>query len=263
MPGMRRNERMHFGNRHGGRRKSGRNLLRKFVIDRMPEEDAEELSAEIDLASEETVEDVIGESVMENIAAIGTGLSDDSALEPQAPKADVVTFGMSSIADIPALMALCSAVSDGMADPDMYVSVPAESFLRASDEFDQTAFCVVARVGQSIAGFFAFERLDLDGHGVAEAAGLTEDALETTWSAYNVAVLPGYRGLRLMQRMLEVGEGEAVKRGALRFVAKTAPDNIPSRRVFEGDGYQPIATATFGGRYEGLTRVVLRKDMIR
>lgn len=254
---------MHFGNRHGGRRKFSRNLLRKFVIDRMPDDDAEELEAELAAEAGETVSDVIGESIAGSVVVVGTGLPENGSVEPPAPRTDVATFSMSNITDVPELMALCSTVSDGMTDPNMYVSVPAESFLRASDELDPTAFCVVARVGKSIAGFFAFERLDLDGHGVAEAAGLTDDALETTWSAYNVAVLPGYRGLRLMQRMLEVGEGEAVKRGALRFVAKTAPDNVPSRRIFEGDGYQPVATAVFGGRYEGLTRVVLRKDMVR
>lgn len=84
-----------------------------------------------------------------------------------------------------------------------------------------------------------------------------EQCLKTTHME-SAAVLPAYRGNHLQQRLMEIAEAEAKKRGYRYLLCTIHPDNLYSKKNALRQGYQVMATKE---KYGGLLRDILMKRL--
>jgi len=71
--------------------------------------------------------------------------------------------------------------------------------------------------------------------------GFSTFACKPLVNVHDVVVLPGYRGLRITQRMLECVEQEARARGACKLTLEVLSGNSSAIRAYEREGFGPFA----------------------
>ena len=148
-------------------------------------------------------------------------------------------------ADVPAIMEIMARAHKNMADPKMYIT-DTEEYVSA--HIDRDGFVLLAQVDGLTAGFFMVCVPGLESNNLGYFLGYSEEKLQQVAMMDSVAVLPEYQGLGLMGRMM----AEAVRLTEREYpilLATVAPDNWPSRKNAEKQGFAPLLQIEKDGGY--------------
>lgn len=154
-----------------------------------------------------------------------------------------ITLRLAKAEDVPAIMEIMHRAHEAMADPSAYITDSAEY---VSHYVEQDGFVLLAVDGEKLVGFFMAAAPGLRENNLGCYLGFTSEELKGTLMMDSAAVLPGYQGLGIMGMMF----ARAVEKGTAAYpylVGTVAPENIPSLRNFEKNGFTLRKTITKPG----------------
>lgn len=154
--------------------------------------------------------------------------------------------------DVPAIMEIMHQAHAAMADPSAYILDDADY---VSHYVCQDGFVLLALENEIPVGFFMAAAPGLQENNLGRYLGFSEDALQKTLMMDSAAVLPQAQGMGIMGRMF----ARAVELGQMQYpylVGTVAPENFPSIRNFEKNGFMVRKTITKPG---GQVRLLMGK----
>lgn len=136
------------------------------------------------------------------------------------------------------IIEIMTIAHEAMADQDAYITDDLSYIKR---HLQDEGFGLMAEVEGVPAGFFVVCFPEKTGDNLGYHLNFTEEQLMKTAIMDTAAVLPEYQGMGLMGRMfsaaVEMTEGEYPY-----LLGTVHPDNTPSRRNFEKNGFVPMKT---------------------
>jgi ribosomal protein S18 acetylase RimI-like enzyme len=146
-----------------------------------------------------------------------------------------ISLRLATQADVPIIMDIMTAAHDAMADPSAYIT---DDAAYVADHLSGKGFTLLAEVDGIPAAFFLVCAPGQDGGDLGRYLGFTPVQVQATAILDSVAVRPEYQGRGLMARLLAA----ALDRTAdyTYHLATVAPDNWPSRKTFERQGFQVL-----------------------
>lgn len=140
-------------------------------------------------------------------------------------------------------MDIMTRAHGNMSDPKMYITDNAEY---VSAHIDRDGFVLLAQVDGINAGFLLVCVPGLNENNLGYYLGYPAEKLLQVAMLDSCAVLPEYQGLGLMGRMIT----EAVRLAEYPILLATvAPDNWPSRKNAEKQGFAPLLQIEKEGGY--------------
>ena len=132
-----------------------------------------------------------------------------------------------------------------MADQNAYIT---DDIPYIRDHIQDNGFTLVAEDGEVMVGFFLVCVPGLTENNLAYELDFSEEQLLQVALMDSAAVLPAYQGRGIMSQMFKM----AVERTETQYpylLGTVAPDNYPSRRNFEKNGFQCLKIIEkYGGR---------------
>lgn len=157
--------------------------------------------------------------------------------------------------DVPAIMEIMHLAHDAMADKSAYITDEPEY---VEHYVSSDGFVLLALEGDTPVGFFMAAAPGLQENNLGHYLGFTDEELFQTIMMDSAAVLPSAQGRGIMGRMF----AKAVALGAAQYpylVGTVAPDNLPSLRNFEKNGFTVRKTITKPG---GQVRLLMGRGIL-
>ena len=154
-----------------------------------------------------------------------------------------IVLRLAEIQDVPVIMEIMHQAHRAMVDPSAYILDDADY---VSHYVQQDGFVLLALDGERPVGFFMAAAPGLKENNLGRYLGFSEDALNKTLMMDSAAVLPQAQGRGIMGMLF----ARAVALGLEQYpylVGTVAPDNLPSLRNFEKNGFTVRKTITKPG----------------
>ncbi len=137
------------------------------------------------------------------------------------------------LSDSETIIEIMELAHEAMADKDAYIT---DDLPYIQAHITEKGFGLMAEVDGIPAGFFVVAVPELDENNLGYDLGYGTKQLLETAMMDTAAVLPKYQGLGLMGRMFAEAVARA-ERDYPRLLGTVHPDNTPSRRNFEKNGF--------------------------
>lgn len=137
------------------------------------------------------------------------------------------------LSDCETIMAIMASAHEAMLDKDAYIT---DDLPYIQEHIREKGFGLMAEVDGIPAGFFVTAYPGLDENNLGRELEFSQQQLLKTALMDTAAVLPRYQGMGLMGRMFR----EAVRLAQQEYpylLGTVHPENIPSRRNFEKNGF--------------------------
>lgn len=157
--------------------------------------------------------------------------------------------GLEDIEDIVRIM---EAASEACANQDWFV---ADDVKMIEAHIEKEGKIFLACVDGEKAGFFIVRFPGMAEDNLGKDIGIT--SLNKVAHMESTAVLPKFRGRKLMRQLLGSAEEAAVQRGFRYLCATVHPDNTPSLHNFEKAGFQIVKRMK---KYGGKERYIVYKE---
>lgn len=137
------------------------------------------------------------------------------------------------VSDCETMMEIMTSAHEAMADKDAYIT---DDLPYIKEHITDKGFGLMAEVDDVAAGFFVAAYPGLDDNNLGWMLGFSQEQLLQTAMMDTAAVLPRYQGMGLMGRMFS--EAVSIAEQDHPYLLGTVhPENIPSRRNFEKNGF--------------------------
>lgn len=159
-------------------------------------------------------------------------------------------------ADVPAIMEIMHAAHAAMTDPTAYI-IDSEDYV--THYIQRDGFILLAMEQGQTVGFFMAAAPGISDHNLGYYLDYNNDQLRQTLMMDSSAVLPQHQGRGIMSMLF----AEAVSTGKEKYrylLGTVAPDNTPSLRCFQKNGFTAVKSIT---KPTGHKRLLMLRDCLK